>query len=590
MAGSGSETQAPCGGPNVYCPRGSGYPVKAASGRRTINGAVGTEEELTNANTRQAEVLCSPGYYCAKGHQIPCPLGTYGNNTGLRSPLCAGPCLSGTYCPPGSIVPTVCAIGHFCPDGQKEWKCPPGTYGSVTGLLDRTCSGLCQKGYYCLEGAVSSTNAECPSGRYGSINGLQHANCSGLCKEGYYCERASVAATHKKCGGHNHHCPEGSSLPTLTYKGYYSIGGASYLTRTSQTLCEPGHFCRWGEKLACPTGSYGTTYGLSVDYELRDGSSRAGTLPPTAAPTFFVSYSPTMNPTTMEPTTMIPSIALTAMPTAENITGNLTSDPTISPTFRPTDSMTSSDNPTPAPTNPNEILFATYTCSGLCPPGYYCPKNSSNPTAFPCPAGRYGASEGLVDASCTAETPLGHYSLAGAVGPTKCKAGYYGASTGLTDEHCSTDCWEGLCVPALCAAGYYCPEGSVQRDQYSCGGIDEYCPMGSGQPTHVTAGFYSIGPKIEEGVEGTPAYTQELAGLGELHRVDQTICERGSFCDAGRKSKCPAGKYGFSEGLVNSYCTGNCPVGHYCPAGTSNPISNRCPAGRYGSVTGIYNR
>jgi hypothetical protein len=31
-----------------------------------------------------------------------------------------------------------------------------------------------------------------------------------------------------------------------------------------------------------------------------------------------------------------------------------------------------------------------FTCSGLCSPGYYCPKNSTSSMQTPCPAGTYG--------------------------------------------------------------------------------------------------------------------------------------------------------------------------------------------------------
>jgi hypothetical protein len=52
------------------------------------------------------------------------------------------------------------------------------------------------------------------------------------------------------------------------------------------------------------------------------------------------------------------------------------------------------------------------------------------------------------------------------------RVGVFGNSTGLTDATCSTDCWAGGCSPSaqLCAAGYYCPQGSVTATQVECGG------------------------------------------------------------------------------------------------------------------------
>lgn len=590
IAGSTSTTQFPCGSDDVFCPVGSGYPVKAGSGRRTINTA-GVDDETR----REYEALCEEGHYCSKGVQHKCPIGTFGNTTGLRSALCSGPCLPGFYCPAGSVVPSVCSQGHYCPDGREQWKCPAGSYGSTTGLLDQTCSGFCSKGHFCVEGATSAENAECPPGRYGSVNGLQNSNCSGLCHEGYYCESASVSGTHKKCGGHNFYCPEGSALPKITSQGYYSINGpGGEDTRSFERQCEPGYYCRFGEKIQCPAGSYGATYGLNVDFW--DGVLRYGS--PLDIPENYTNY-PTAAPTNMTDTeipTEMPTTVPTVLPTVYNASlTNMTYEEHLAtlqapPTFRPSTSVLTSNVPTAAPSFENEELYAPYFCTGLCPEGYYCPKNSTNPKQFPCPAGRFGATKGLTDASCTAETPLGHYSRAGAAAPTKCPAGYYGNSTGLADSHCSTDCWEGRCAPSLCAEGFYCPEGSVQEDQYSCGDINHYCPVGSGAPLLVQAGHYSVGPRTQEGVVGTPAKIKENGMLGEMHRVDQKLCERGHFCVAGRRSKCPAGRYGNNEGLVNEYCNGNCYTGgYYCPEGTVNTTSFRCPAGRYGSTSGLYN-
>lgn len=50
--------------------------------------------------------------------------------------------------------------------------------------------------------------------------------------------------------------------------------------------------------------------------------------------------------------------------------------------------------------------------------------------------------------------------------------GIFGNNTGLKDATCSTDCWERGCNPTaqLCAAGYYCPQGSISATQVQCGG------------------------------------------------------------------------------------------------------------------------
>ena len=47
---------------------------------------------------------------------------------------------------------------------------------------------------------------------------------------------------------------------------------------------------------------------------------------------------------------------------------------------------------------------------------------------------------------------------------------------------------------------------------------------------------------------------------------------RGTYCSDGIVNLCPKGRYGSSIGSSVSTCTGWCPAGHYCPAGTAEPF------------------
>ena len=85
----------------------------------------------------------------------------------------------------------------------------------------------------------------------------------------------------------------------------------------------------------------------------------------------------------------------------------------------------------------------------------------------------------------------------------------------------------------------------------------------------VDTGFYSI-------PEGANNYH---------HRQNQTTCKPGYYCVNGVRHKCPAGRYGTVERLAHRNCSAECPVGHYCPEGSPDPIM--CPAGRYGESTGL---
>ena len=66
-------------------------------------------------------------------------------------------------------------------------------------------------------------------------------------------------------------------------------------------------------------------------------------------------------------------------------------------------------------------------------------------------------------------------------------------------------------------------------------------------------------------------------------------CPLGMFCSSLGCSECvhcPAGRYGISEGLTLSACSGACDPGHYCETGSTNSTSIACPAGRFVGKTG----
>ena len=296
VSGATSSMQFVCGNNAFYCPEGSAFPIEAPSGRKTIGGDV-------QGSSRSAAILCPPGSYCQKGVEIPCPNGYFGNFSGLPTAECSGKCLAGTYCPPQSIVPIPCGLGHYCPDGLVQIPCAAGKFGASIGLKDASCSGFCSLGHYCPSGSTSATQMPCPAGRYGSVNGLGSSSCSGLCHEGYYCPIGSVGPT-KNCGDSNHYCPIGSSKPVTVTLGYYSVGGMNDTTRSAQALCSIGYYCKNGLKVSCPVGSYGTTEGLYADFVnvtasyLAESSTRSPSqVPRTRSPTKKPTRSPTVIPT-----------------------------------------------------------------------------------------------------------------------------------------------------------------------------------------------------------------------------------------------------------------------------------------------------
>lgn len=176
--GSVSSDQYECGGPSVYCPRGSGVPIPVSNGYYTIGpltpGSNPAEllvdvsidfsdydsppnvllsAPLVSAKFRRTDQnKCEIGHFCVQGVKSPCPLGTFGATMGLDSVLCSALCPTGHYCPLRTAVPI---------------PCPAGRYGSTVGLSTSSCSGPCSAGYVCPSGSNSSTQVQC-----GSASGL----------------------------------------------------------------------------------------------------------------------------------------------------------------------------------------------------------------------------------------------------------------------------------------------------------------------------------------------------------------------------------------------------------------------------------
>jgi hypothetical protein len=394
----------------------------------------------------------------------------------------------------------------------------------------------------------------CPAGRYGDKVGLKSESCSGECAEGHWCGPGSVSATQNTCApeqtavkaagelavdGRAFFCPRGSSAPIPAASGRRTVSTSlassadavafpaiSAHKMVSDRPCAVGHYCEAGVEKPCPPGRFGNKQGMQT--ALCDHVCQPG------------DYCPEM-----------------------------------------------SVQPTP------------------CPPGHFCPDGI---TRMVCPPGRYGATPGLRNSACSGFCDAGYYCDAASTSKRqqKCPAGRYGATRGLRDSDCSGEC----------LAGHFCPDAHSNLNVTSeeCGSALVYCPRGSALPVTVQKGYYSVGGADER-------------------RVTEKVCERGFFCVRGERypcpagtygdtealaydfspyeisdtficsgfvrpgyyslqnstsmyqNKCPAGRYGRSQGQADSNCTAVCPEGHYCPAGSTLPTM--CPAGTFGNVTGL---
>ena len=101
-----------------------------------------------------------------------------------------------------------------------------------------------------------------------------------------------------------------------------------------------------------------------------------------------------------------------------------------------------------------------------------------------------------------------------------------------------------------CTQGYYCPPGSISSRQHKCGNVGVYCPTGSGLPTVAPPGYYTVNGETVIG---------QISAIvsGEATRSHVLICPKGHYCFGGVKIPCPKGKYGATEGLSVSNCSGD---------------------------------
>ena len=152
-----------CGNESFYCPPASAdrvfvdqgfYTVPETSRERTpvedSSFAISARAGDFDDTRREGQLQCGPGTFCVLGRRLPCPAGVYGASNGLRSEQCTAPCPAGSYCPVGSLRPTLC---------------PAGIFGAETGLSSAACSGLCHPGFWCPAGSTSPMQIPCKAGK-----------------------------------------------------------------------------------------------------------------------------------------------------------------------------------------------------------------------------------------------------------------------------------------------------------------------------------------------------------------------------------------------------------------------------------------
>ncbi|XP_053728235.1 multiple epidermal growth factor-like domains protein 10 [Synchiropus splendidus] len=172
-------------------------------------------------------------------------------------------------------------------------------------------------------------------------------------------------------------------------------------------------------------------------------------------------------------------------------------------------------------------------CGGASTPRWSLPGRRSSPVL--CRAGTYRPWSAGEESAC-AICPVGHYCVGGITVP--CPAGTYGAQEGLQKL---TDC-------TICPAGFYCLESSSEKP-----GSQFLCPLGS---------YCEEGTATMHGSPCPPGTAGEQ--LGQTSRASCRRCREGRFCPAGSTGPglpCARGRYcpaGTTEEVT-------CPQGTFTP-------------------------
>ena len=633
-AGSTSPKQEPCGmEPTRYCPAGSGrrLPVAEAFYADSFSDA-GTGDVGDGGFAEQHS--CPAGSYCIYGVRRPCPAGRFGSKTLETNASCSGECMAGHYCPEGSISPKQHPCGPadvFCPARSAEPTAVSGGHYTFSHLneelfddpafnnyantshrhnhkaLRQTGERVCEAGHFCTGDGF---RLPCPAGRYGAAQGETSSQCSGPCAEGFYCPLpGSVSPTAEICADPNTFCMTGSVTPHVVSPGYYSLLGAEVggsAGRAFEHKCEPGFYCSGGERLRCPKGVYGGSFGLTN--ESCSGKCSEGYFCPAGS----------LSSTEVEcgnHNLYCPGGG-NWMPTRVSV-GYFTTGGNVS--------TRTGQAVAPAGSYAADGLLFTCragyygaaaglsssVCSGPCNvPGYYCPAGSTSPTMRVC-----GGDNMMCPPMSTAPIKVlsGYYTTD--YTHEGCKPGYFRNWTLSSDASHRVNSYNSslLATPAVSGEPtdllpsqmatppcQLCPDGtfkSVKGDSFSLCRSCNYtlqnklavssddrttceCSKAVADPDDYIYHFsITTGKCVLYTIEDFSLVDASLLSINtSLTRYKQMECEAGYYCLVGERFICPPGRYGSSTRETNSSCSGECAAGYFCPAGSTSAYQNVCGA------------
>ena len=196
-----------------YCLAGSSAETPCSAGTWSFHTRQGTAcpsmiSGYYHDTSAHAAVLCPKGKYCAGGTTQStiqsCPVTTFNPYLGAKSSDYCTPCPIGFICndAAGTVDPTVCPVGKYCPRGSSSGtNCPAGTFSNSEGLKQESDCSPCWAGSYCATAGLSAV--------------------TGACDAGYYCPASSTSNQQSVCQKHAY-CETGTPYPTNCAPGQYS--------------------------------------------------------------------------------------------------------------------------------------------------------------------------------------------------------------------------------------------------------------------------------------------------------------------------------------------------------------------------------
>jgi hypothetical protein len=556
---------------------------------------------LGGLSTRTYQEQCEIGFYCDQGLKYLCPAGRFGSVQGEYRESCEGPCAAGFYCGWGSITATATACGgvdRYCPPASGSPT--PVDVGFYTDpaedALHRSKQIRCEQGYYCEHGV----RYQCPPGTFSDALAMSSLFTCRDCPPGFFCPKeAQVDPVEFPCGiteGAAVYCPGGSAAPIAVSEGYYTVGEITHsefvadnITRWNQLPCPTGMYCQLGILQQCPAGTYGNTSMLATPF--CSGPCEPGYFCPPG------SISPVQY-RCGDIYSVISDLRDIIIAGVNQSNASINVDP-IDPAGPMLDGAVSVHSQLGI--DAFTSIVSSFHASGVdglgfrsqftelyqsLPAGGY--EFSAGSSACP-PASIFDYTYALSEVYITAANEIVLYitNVSVANVSTACYSLGYNRTHLYTNASISAVNTSGvlisMSIPYESGMRLRLPSIGIALDSVATlhrtvlvgGPSSVYCPAGSGLPTMVPDGHYTI--RAAANSSSDPA--APLASSFNLTQDAITLTEPGYFSVAGIRYPCNAGLYGAEYGGSVHTCTDTCPAGYYCPLATATPIE--CPDSSY---------